>query len=154
MTYLRRTLKYFIQISVLMALILGVLMLTGMVSKNVDAAFQHGWKSIGYIAALFAVMAAAYPRFGYTRRTVSAPGDPSDHRAGILNTMTARGYRLESEEEGGTMAFVLASPVNRMARLWEDRITLSPILGGFQAEGLTRDLVRVVSSLEYQFRAS
>jgi len=37
--------------------------------------------------------------------------------------------------------------------MWEDRITLTPVLGGFQAEGLSRDLVRVVSSIEHQFRS-
>ena len=35
-----------------------------------------------------------------------------------------------------------------MARLWEDTITINPVLGGFQAEGLTRDLVRVVMALD------
>ena len=33
-----------------------------------------------------------------------------------------------------------------------DTITLSPVLGGWQAEGLSRDLVRVVGSIQYYFR--
>ena len=39
MTYLRRALKYFIQISLLLAAILAVLMGTGMVSKDIAVAF-------------------------------------------------------------------------------------------------------------------
>ena len=46
MTYIRRALKYFIQISLLLAVIIGVLMATGMVSKDIAVAFQHGWKSV------------------------------------------------------------------------------------------------------------
>ena len=42
--------------------------------------------------------------------------------------------------------------MNRAARMWEDRITLSPVLGGWQAEGLSRDLVRVMSAIEQYFR--
>ena len=37
-------------------------------------------------------------------------------------------------------------------RLYEDRITLTPVLGGMELEGLTRDLVRVAGTLEYTFR--
>jgi hypothetical protein len=36
--------------------------------------------------------------------------------------------------------------------MWEDRVTLTPVLGGFEAEGLSRDLVRVVSAIEHKFR--
>ena len=36
--------------------------------------------------------------------------------------------------------------------MWEDTITLSPVLGGWEVEGLTRDLVRVIGSIESYFR--
>ncbi|MBO4339996.1 MAG: hypothetical protein J5835_01010, partial [Bacteroidales bacterium] len=61
--------------------------------------------------------------------------------------MEQRGYVLESEEEG-VLKYHLASPVARAARIWEDTITLTPVLGGFEAEGLMRDLARVVMSLD------
>ena len=47
MKYLRRALKYFLQICVLFVVIIGALMLTGLVSKDVAVAFQKGWTSIG-----------------------------------------------------------------------------------------------------------
>ena len=49
--------------------------------------------------------------------------------------------------EGGRK-YHLRSVTNRAARLWEDTITINPVLEGFQAEGLTRDLVRVVMLLD------
>lgn len=151
MNYLRRALKYFIQISLLFAVIIGILMVTGMVSKDVAVAFQHGWKSVWWILVLFAVMALAYPFFGYQKRKVLVNGDPSEVKDGIVEALSGRGYILENDEDG-VLSFHLSSPVNRAARMWEDRITLTPVLGGWVAEGLSRDLVRVVSSIEQKFR--
>ena len=68
MTHLRRSLKYFIQICLLFGLIIAILMLSGMVSKDISVAFQHGWTSVWWILALFAVMAIVYPSFGYQKR--------------------------------------------------------------------------------------
>jgi hypothetical protein len=151
MTFLRRALKYFIQICIIFGLIIGILMLSGMVSKDVSVAFQHGWTSVWWILGLFAAMSLAYPFFGYQKRKVRVAGDPALARDGIVEALRIRGYVLD-EEKDGALSFKLASPVNRAFRMWEDRITLTPVLGGFEAEGLSRDLVRVVSSIEHHFR--
>ena len=74
MTYLRRAVKYFIQIGIIFALIIGVLMLSGMVSKDVAIAFRNGWKSVWMILGLFAAMSLVYPYFGYGKRRVRATG--------------------------------------------------------------------------------
>lgn len=151
MTYLRRAVKYFIQICITMGLILGVLMLLGIVSTDINVAFIQGWKSVWIILGLFAVVSAIYPLFGYSRRRIDLAGEPSELRPGILRAMENRSYRLEKDEDG-VMTFRLVSPVNRLTRLFEDRITLKPVLGGLEAEGLTRDLARAVSSIEHQCR--
>ena len=151
MTYLRRALKYFIQICIIFALIIGVLMLTGLVSKDISGAFIYGWKSVWWIVAIFAVMALAYPFFGYQKRQINVKGDPALAKDGIVEALKGRGYVLEGEKDG-ELSFHLSSPLNRAARMWEDRITLTPVLGGFQAEGLSRDLVRVMSAIEQHFR--
>ena len=151
MTYIRRAVKYFIQTCLLFAFIIGVLMLSGLVSKDISGAFIYGWKSIWWIAAIFAVMALAYPFFGYQKRKINVVGDPADYKEGIVKALVTRGYVLE-DDTNGELKFRLSSPLNKAARMWEDRITLTPVLGGYQAEGLSRDLVRVVSSIEHQFR--
>ena len=152
MTYVRRALKYFIQITLILAVILVILMASGMVSWNMNIAFQHGWKSVWWILSAFAVMSLAYPFFGYQKRKINVVGDPADYKEGIVKALATRGYVLEDDTDG-ELKFRLSSPVNKAARMWEDRITLTPVLGGFQAEGLSRDLVRVVSSIEHQFRS-
>jgi len=151
MTYLRRALKYFLQVCILFGLIIAVLMLSGMVSKDVSVAFQHGWTSVWWILGLFAAMSLAYPYFGYQKRKIQVKGDPALAKDGIVEALKIRGYVLDSEKDG-TWTFKLSSPVARAFRMWEDQITLKPVLGGFEAEGLSRDLVRVVSSIEHYFR--
>ena len=147
MKYLRRALKYFLQISLLLVIIVAVLMLSGMVSKDIAIAFRHGWTSVGYILLLFAVMSAAYPFFGYGKRKIHAGGDPASYRDAIVQAMEGRGYVLASEKDG-ELRFHLGSGFNRAARLWEDTISITPVLGGFEAEGLVRDLARVVMAID------
>ena len=151
MTYIRRALKYFIQTCLLLAIIIGILMLSGMVSKDISVAFTHGWKSVWWILAIFAVMALVYPFFGYQKRKIRVIGDPALARNGIVEALKVRGYVLESDSDG-VLKLHLSSPVNRAFRFWEDTITLTPVLDGWEAEGLSRDLVRVVSSIEQYFR--
>ena len=151
MTHLRRALKYFVQTCLLLVIILAILMLSGMVSKDISVAFQHGWTSVWWILGLFAVMALVYPFFGYQKRQIHVKGDPALAKDGIAEALKIRGYVL-ADETDGILKFHLASPVARAFRMWEDTITLTPVLGGWEAEGLSRDLVRVVSSIEHYFR--
>ena len=148
MKHIRRALKYFVQVTLIFAVIIGALMLSGLVSKDVSVAFRQGWKSIEYILGVFFVVSFAYPFMGYGKRNIRANGDPAEHRAGIDKAMAQRGYVLESESPEGELRYHLASPVARIARLWEDTVTITPQLGGFQAEGLVRDLARVVMSID------
>ena len=142
-TYIRRAIKYFFSLVVLFAAIIVVLALLGYIPADVNLAFRGGWTSVLYIGVFFVVMAAAYPAFGYGKRTVRAAGDPEQYANAIDRAMDERGYQKVSPSQ-----YRLRSKVNRVSRVWEDTITITPVMGGFQAEGLVRDLARVVMSLE------
>ena len=148
MKHIRRALKYFVQIVVIFSVIIGALMLLGLVSTDVNVAFRSGWRSIETILGLFFVVSFVYPFFGYGKRIIRAKGEPQEHRSTIDQAMTQRGYVFEKEEDGA-LRYRLASPVAKVARLWEDAITITPTLGGFEAEGLMRDLARVVTSIDH-----
>lgn len=150
MTYLRRAFKYLLQICIIFVVIIGALMLTGYVSRDVSVAFQHGWTSIAYIAGMFAVVSLAYPFFGYGKRTIHAQGDPAEYWARIDAAMASRGYVKADKTENGGYKYHHTSTFLRAMRLWEDNITIEPVLGGFQAEGLVRDLARIVSAIDHK----
>ena len=159
MTYLRRAAKYFVQITIIFVLIIGILMLSGMVSKDVAVAFRNGWQSIWMILALFAAMSLAYPFFGYGKRKIHAGGDPAPMLDAQLKkframwekideAMEARGYVFSGSTENGGRKYHLESSASRVARLWEDTLTIESVLGGFEIEGLVRDLSRAVMTID------
>lgn len=150
MKYIVRALKYFVQITIIMSLIIIALMLTGLISKDINIAFRQGWTSVLYILGMFALVSALYPRFGYATRHVTAAGEYSSLKGEVISLMEDRGYRLESEDEG-VMAFRSGSPWIRAARMWEDRITFTHELGGWSVEGLNKDIVRIVNALQYKY---
>ena len=150
MTYLRRAVKYLIQLTLIFIVLIGVLMLLGMIPVDVALAFKKGWESIFFILGLFAVMAAVYPFFGYGKRNIRAAGEPGEHWDAIDQAMEGRGYVKAAELQDGARKYHLKSGIARATRLWEDSVTITPQLGGFQAEGLMRDLSRVVMSIDHK----
>ena len=150
MTYIRRAFKYLIQLTFIFIVLIGILMLAGMIPADVAAAFKKGWESVFFILALFAVMAAIYPFFGYGKRNIRAAGDPAEYWDAIDQAMEGRGYVKAADIEDGGRKYHLKSGIARVARLWEDSITITPQLGSFQAEGLQRDLARVVMSIDHK----
>ena len=157
MTYLRRALKYFLQICLIFIVIIGILMLSGMVSKDVEIAFRHGWTSIMWIAGLFAVMSFAYPFFGYGKRNIHAKGDPAELWAEVDKAMESRNYVPAGVTPEGAHRYHLSSPVNRASRMWEDTITFErqendPYL--VLVDGPSRDTLRIVGAVLYNYRMS
>ena len=154
MKYLIRVLKYFVFITMVMALILVALALAGVVEKDVAQMFRNGWNSVWQIALMFLAVSAVYPRFGFCRRGVVIPGSYEEIRPGIVHYMAGRGYEVE-KEEGEDLTFRLKSPFQRFLKLlWEDRISFRRDRAGNYIEGRTKDVVRIVSGLEARFNGS
>ena len=151
MKYFIRAVKYFFYFTFLFVIIMTALVLIGAVKADVSLMFRGGYKSLWQIALLFAFVSAFYPRFGFIKRSAIINGGYSDIRGGIIEYMESRGYRLESED-GENLTFRLRSKFSAMFKMFEDRITMTRELGGYEVEGLTKDVVRLVGGLEYKFR--
>ena len=136
--YIIRAVKYFCWFAILFTLIISALAFTKFVpaDNGVAGLFVHGWKSVLEIAGVFLVFSALYPKFGYQKRQVSIPGEWSEVSAEV------KGYFADRGEYRGV----------RIARLWEDRITVTPVFGGVELEGPAKDLARLVSHMEYKLR--
>lgn len=147
MKYIIRSLKYYCYLIVLLTLIILALVLTGFVEADLSKMFVNGYDSLWQIALIMLVFAVFYPRFGFSKRTVHVYGAPEEIRPDVVRVMETLGYRQEGENDGA-WSFVRRSALSRALKMWEDRITLTPTAAGLEAEGLTRDLVRVVSALE------
>ena len=147
MKYLVRAVKYFIYLMIILSLIIVVLIMTKMVESDISKMFVNGYDSLWQIALMMAVFALIYPKLGFSSRTAHLYGTIEDNRQEIIRVMDILDYRLESES-ADTMSFVKRSPLTRLVKMYEDRITLSSTPVGLEVEGLTKDIVRVVSGLE------
>lgn len=139
MRYFLRSLKYFIYLFVLVAILLGILTLLGQTSADPATMFRNGRKSVMYIAIIFAVVAAIYPKWGYIRRNVNIYGRDSEKTMRVIRAfMEGRGYR---EEVSGAehFTYVMTNPLMRFMRTYEDRITFDRIDGADAAEGGSED---------------
>ncbi len=149
--YIIRAIKYFFYFSLLLAVLLTILVLAHIVDGNIESMFRDGYKSLAQIGIMFGCVSAVYPVFGFIRKGTVIPGEHGDIRNGIIDFMEGRGYRLESED-GENMTFRSRALFHRLSRMLEDRITFTRELGGYQVEGLRKDVVRLIYGLEHKFR--
>ena len=152
MRYVIRAVKYFFYFCALLALMIGILILAHATdANNVETLFRDGYNSLVKIAIMFGILSAFYPMFGFQKKEAILPGEYREIRGMIIEFMESRGYRLETEQ-GEDMTFVCRSPVTRLFRMFEDRITLTRCISGYEVEGLRKDVVRLVHGLEQRMR--
>lgn len=128
-------------------LILTALVAFKVVDGDISTMFVNGYDSIWQIALCLALLSALYPRFGYSTRVAHIQGSDEEIIPGVIRKMESLGYRLETRV-GSDMTFRRRSGLSRALKVWEDRLTFTRSMSGYDIEGLTRDMVRVVSLLE------
>ena len=146
MRYFIRSVKYFVQLMVILALIIAVLVLAKIVPGDISKVFVNGYDSLWQIALLMAAFAAIYPRFGYARRQAVVPGSDEEALPVLDSVMRAHGYEKEQRTDG-KLCYRKKAVGDRLTRLWEDRITASRCVTGYELEGIGRDVIRILNAL-------
>ena len=147
MRYFIRSVKYFVQLMVILALIIAILIVAKVVDSDISKIFVNGYDSLWQIALLMAAFAAIYPRLGYARREALVPG--SDEETGPLlhQVMYAHGYAEESSADPQVRIYRKRAVADRLTRLWEDRISVRRCATGYELEGINKDVVRLCNAL-------
>ena len=148
MKYIVRAVKYFFYLLILLALVVAVLVLSGLVEGDLGTMFVNGYDSYWQMALVAAALAAIYPRLGYSTHRAHIYGEPADVEDTIQHVMSVRGYVEKDRKDDGRIRFVKASPVSRALKMWEDTITMEICPAWVEIEGSTREVVRIVSGLE------
>ena len=91
MRYIIRSVKYFVQLMVILALIIAVLVLAKIVPGDISKIFVNGYDSLWQIALLMAVFAAIYPRLGYVKRQAVVPGSDEETLPVLDSVMRTHG---------------------------------------------------------------
>lgn len=152
MKYIIRAIKYFLYLAILLTVFVLLLYAFNFVGGSVDQIFKNGVQSIKQIAIVIAVFSAVYPALGYGKRSVLIVGSYNEVRPGVIETMENLGYKLV-KEEGENLSFVKRGAVQRVIAMYEDKMTFSRVMNGFEIEGRVKNQVRVISALEARFRA-
>lgn len=149
MRYFIRSLKTFVWFLLIFVIIVAVVVLSGMSEFNIETMFRDGYNSLWQIMALLLAIAAVYPKVSYVKVFPKVNGNLSGLRVQLISLMQEFGYEVEKESVG-MMTFRLKSGAARFSRRYEDRITMEQTETGLSVEGLRKDIVRIMSRIEYR----
>ena len=149
MKYLIRAVKYFFYFAILTTLIILALILIGAVEGGIENIFDEGYNSLWKIAVFFAIVAAVYPKFGFVTRKLDTTADWTTVSETAKRYFCEKPFRVESETED-TVTFRRRSPMERLTKMNEDRITLVRTEEGCRMEGLRKDVFLYATGLESQ----
>lgn len=147
MKYLVRAIKYFFYLLIILVVVILALVAFKVVDGDISTMFVNGYDSLWQIALVALFFALVYPKVGFSTRKAYMPGSPEQVAQTVKEVMASRGYVLETAE-GDDMTFRKKGAATRMIKMWEDRLTFEKTPTGYNIEGLTREIVRVVSALE------
>lgn len=153
MKYFVRAVKYFFYFAILSTAFITILVLIGAVENNINAIFEDGYASLWKIALFFAAVSAVYPKLGFINRSVAVNREWSEIREEAINFFNERRYELESETPD-QITFRIKGTANRLSKMFEDRITVTKVLGGYEFEGLRKDVLRLGANFENRFYRS
>ena len=150
MKYTVRAIKYFFYFAILTSLIITALVLIGAVEGNINAIFEGGAQALWKIAIFYAAIAAVYPKVGFINREVNVNRDWSEIREEAISFFQDRRYELESETPD-KITFRIKGVHGKLSKMYEDRITVTIIPGGYEFEGLRKDVLRLAAGFETSF---
>lgn len=145
--YLIRSVKYFVALCVLCAVLMGAMLLTGtsqLTPRETLYLLLHSDRFV-LLGAALVVLAATYPRFGFMTRRIE--GDLEGHRTQIETAFRNAGFRLAGEEEG-ELRFRGDGFVKRATLLFEDEIRVRQYGQWIELEGIRRGVARIAYRLE------
>ena len=148
MKYIIRSIKYFFYFALLTTAIVFALIFIGAVNGDINDIFEGGYNALWKMGVFFALVAAVYPKLGFIVRDVEAKQSWDEIKGISKEYFKNRRYQLESETDD-TLTFIRRSTVERISRMYEDRITLSRTENGFKMEGLRKDVLLAASGLEH-----
>lgn len=151
MRYLIRSLKYLVYFAIIFILIVGVVYMFSsqkLAGLSFVELFQEG--SLPKILLFFVVVAAFYPYLSFQKKEMMLDSVASN--SDMLDEVM-RGFGYVRENHGrGAVSYVKQSAYQRLTRMYEDRITFFEEGGHVYVEGYRKDLLRIISMINYRVR--
>lgn len=144
--YIIRSVKYFVALSVLYAVLMWLMHATGQTvltlrdTLTIVFCTSRGWMMLGAMVAL----AAIYPRLSFLSRRVE--GDIAENREQIVAAFKASGYSLAGESDGRLV--FRADGLRKLLLLYEDEVVVEQFGQWITLTGIRRSVVRIALRLE------
>ena len=142
MKYLIRSLKYFLQLTILLVIFMTAIYFITAKGASLESMLKDGYNSLWKMAGIVAIFAAVYPRFGYGKRRIRAKGPAEEIIPKIEAHMNARGYELVSRDAEDNLVFRQATFFGRLFKMF-DKVYFTRALSGYEMEGRLKDVVRL-----------
>ena len=152
MRYLIRSLKYLVYFAIIFFLIVGIVYLFSaqkMAGISFVGLFKEG--SLPKIALFFVAVAAIYPKLSFYKKPLALDGDFTKYAEMVDDVMKKLDY-VPEKQEPGCVTYIKDSAYARLTRMYEDRVTFYTSDMPVQVEGYRKDLLRIVSALNYRLR--
>lgn len=143
--YIRRAIKYFFSLIILMFILFAFMYLTGTAASDNYFETLSSERGIFMLVSLLG-LAALYPYFGYTKRTLDVNFE--QNKDAVLKVMDLCGYQADHTTQDGEIVFRASTAVKKIKYLGEDTIVLSTQADKMALEGVRKELVRI----EYRLR--
>ena len=153
MKYFIRSVKYFFYFAILTTLIILALILIGAVEGSIDSIFEDGYNSLWKIALFFALIAAAYPKFGFVKKQLETSDDWDTVKEKAEAYFSEKPFKIVSKT-ADSVTFRRRDPLGRLVKMCEDHIILSRTEDGFYMEGLRKDVFLYSAGLSSILAAS
>ena len=137
--YLIRSVKYFVKISALVALIFVAMHLTGTLNVPSEAFISEFFGSTKgqLFLALVLVWSAIYPKVEYVTEEYNV--DLDARRRDVIEAMRSLGMNLAVEGEG-MMVFRSASGLSRLWQMFEDSVEIRKTSRGVEISGSRKNV--------------
>ena len=152
MRYLVRALKYLVYFAVIFFLMVGIIYLFSS-QKAAGLSFFDLFKegSLPMIALFFVAVSAVYPALSFQKKQLYLNGDFTKYAEMVEEVMKSQGYAAERREDG-CVTYLKKGAYARLSRMYEDRITFTTSDNPVLVEGYRKDLLRILSMLNYRIR--
>lgn len=146
MKYFVRSVKYFVALCVLCAVLMVLMLVTGTSQLTAEETLYLLFHSDRFVllAVAVVVLALSYPKFGFIVRRME--GDLVNDRTQIETAFRNEGFCLV-REENGVLYFRGENFIKRLTLLFEDDVTVHQEGEELVIDGIRRGVARVVYRL-------
>ena len=152
MRYLVRALKYIVYFAVIFFLMVSIIYLFSSqkaAGLSLVDLFKEG--SLPLIALFFVAVSAVYPALSFQKKELYLNGTSTKYAEMVDGVMKSLDYEREKQEEG-CVTYIKKGAYARFSRMYEDRITFTTADNPVLVEGYRKDLLRILSLLNYRIR--